>query len=104
MQMGRRFKSALSMDSRANGHLLPGPLAFSAMTVLTAISLKSRLSVTDVDRPAAIVAITRDRTKAGDITSKEADALAKAANKRMRAIRKELRNADPQKVRELIGG
>jgi hypothetical protein len=45
-----------------------------------------------------------DALKAGDITSKEADALAKAANKRIRAIRKELRTADPQKVRELIGG
>jgi hypothetical protein len=45
-----------------------------------------------------------DALKAGDITSKEADALAKAANKRIRAIGKELRNADPQKARELIGG
>jgi hypothetical protein len=45
-----------------------------------------------------------DALKAGEITSKEADALAKAANKRIRTIRKELRNADPQKARELIGG
>jgi hypothetical protein len=42
-----------------------------------------------------------DDFNAGKITAKESEVLTKAANKRLRAIRRELRT--PSQIRELIG-
>jgi hypothetical protein len=40
---------------------------------------------------------------AGKITAKKSAALVKAANKRLKDIRKVRRNTNPQKLRDLIG-
>ena len=45
-----------------------------------------------------------DNFRACKITRNETKALTKAANARLRAIRKELRSADRETIRELIGG